>query len=69
MNVSWHDHRGTRQHAILTTDHPASSYGLPVVVRGGVAYGPAEVGPLSVIGEADPVLLDAARAAGYEVAG
>jgi hypothetical protein len=28
--------------AILTTDHAASSYGIPVLVLDGVAYGPAD---------------------------
>lgn len=30
----------------LTTEHAASSYGQPVAVFEGVAYGPAEIGPL-----------------------
>ena len=29
----------------LTTDHPASSYGQPVLVIGGQAYGPGDDGP------------------------
>lgn len=28
---------------VLTTDHPSSSYGLPVAVLGGQPYGPAEL--------------------------
>ncbi len=35
--------------AVLTTDHPASSYGLPVVVLRGEALGPAELGGELVI--------------------
>jgi hypothetical protein len=31
--------------AALTTDHPASSYGIPVLVMDGAAYGPADVVP------------------------
>lgn len=36
------------QEGVLTTDHAASSYGLPVLVAGGQVYGPSEVplGPL-----------------------
>lgn len=29
----------------LTTDHPASSYGLPVLVVDGEAYGPSDILP------------------------
>ena len=28
--------------AILTTEHAASSYGMPVLVVGGIAYGPGD---------------------------
>ena len=35
----------------VTTDHPASSYGLPVFVSAGVAYGSAEVGPLYMVND------------------
>jgi hypothetical protein len=35
---------GDRQDSVLTTDHPASSYGLPVVLDGeGGALGPADM--------------------------
>jgi len=47
----------------LTTEHATSSYGLPVVVVRGVAYGSAEV--LWVDGSAE-ALVEAARA-GYTV--
>lgn len=56
----------------LTTEDAASSHGLPVVVVGGTAYGPAEVGPVNTrpLGEDDvdeAALVEAARNAGYEV--
>jgi hypothetical protein len=66
----------------LTTDHPSSSHGLPVVVADdGQVLGPAEVAPLSV-GEWDDdlgddiyrrltaeqiALVEAARQAGYRI--
>jgi len=31
--------------AVLTTDHAASSYGVPVLVTLGAAYGPADILP------------------------
>lgn len=51
--------------ATLTTDHPASSYGLPVVILDGVAVGPAEC-PAIVWAESDE-LIEAARRAGYAI--
>lgn len=38
-----------RFEGILTTEHAASSYGIPVLFVDGVARGPAEVGELMVI--------------------
>lgn len=62
---------------VLTTDHAASSRGLPVVVHAGQALGPAEVGELTVsvyssLGHAvitaeQLALVQAARSAGYVV--
>lgn len=37
----------------LTTEHAASSHGLPVVVLDGIALGTGEVGPLAA-GESNP---------------
>lgn len=52
--------------ATLTTNHPASSYGLPVVVIDGVAHGSAEVASLD-LGDAPETIREAARRAGYQV--
>lgn len=42
LDVSWpQNHR----RGILTTDHPSSSYGLPVLVFDGQAHGPGELPP------------------------
>jgi len=35
----------------LTTDHPSSSYGLPVLVIDGQAYGPGDMTPLGPAAE------------------
>lgn len=56
---------------VLTTEHSASSYGIPVLVVDGVAYGSAEASgwrltPVSV--PEDLGLLLAARGAGYRIA-
>jgi hypothetical protein len=54
-----------------TTDHVASSYGLPVVVVDGVAYGPAEIGPVNMppYGTEDDLaaMHTGLQRAGYEV--
>lgn len=50
----------------LTREHASSSYGLPVVVRHGVALGPAELPGVLVVD--DPVEAGRAQAAGYRVA-
>lgn len=39
---------GVVRRGVLTTDHAASSQGLPVVVVDGVALGPADLGPHEV---------------------
>lgn len=54
------------QDAIITTNHPASSYGLPVVVLAGQARGSAEVGAVIMHGAPETVV-DAMRRAGYQV--
>jgi hypothetical protein len=51
------DFNGTRYHARLTTDHAASSFGLPVLVlrpqdepdAPGEAFGPAEAALLTLV--------------------
>jgi len=50
----------------MTTDHAASSYGQPVAVFDGTAYGPAEVGPLVAL-EDDGDMIERARSAGYTI--
>lgn len=59
---------------VLTMDHPASSYGLPVYVRSGesVALGTDEVGELTVLVDSIEipgwgVLYEAAVRAGYQI--
>ncbi len=58
---------------ILTDEHAASSYGLPVLVSNdGIVYGPGQCGPVNVppLDEDQPAevaLVEAARRAGYEV--
>ena len=59
---------GISEPATLTTDHAASSYGLPVVVtKRGEALGPADLDGELVI--EDPIAAGRAEAAGYRVAG
>lgn len=58
--------------AKLTTNHPVSSYGLPVVVIGDTGYGPADLNvkwPKYQINvpDKDHDAEDAARRAGYRV--
>lgn len=63
----------------LTTEHAASSHGIPVVVtRDGVALGSAECPPITIHRDNDDVSIgweaeidaanEAARAAGYRIA-
>lgn len=54
------------QPAPLATDHPQSSWGLPVVVIDGVAHGSAEVSSLD-LGDAPESIREAASRAGYKV--
>lgn len=54
--------------AILTTNHAASSWGQPVILLDGVPHGSAEVGSLD-LGDTPEAVAEAARRAGYEVAG
>lgn len=50
--------------ATLTTNHPQSSWGQPVVVIDGVAHGSAEVEALD-LGDAPESIREAASRAGY----
>jgi hypothetical protein len=52
----------------ITTEHPQSSHGQPVVAIGGEAYGPADIGGRHVIPpEGEDDLIKALDAAGYEM--
>lgn len=55
--------------AVLTTDHARSSRGLPVLLRDGRAYGPADLPGVTLVmsatNESDAALISAARAAGW----
>jgi len=64
--------RAEARYGVLTTEHAASSYGLPVVVVDGIAYGSAEVyGGLTMTHDEDLPLADEmitqAEAAGYRL--
>lgn len=74
------DDAATVRHVgVLTCDHAASSYGLPVVVMGdGTALGPADIDAPLGVGDPDVcadgevtrewiALCDAARAAGFRL--
>lgn len=47
----------------LTTEHSASSYGLPVVVLNGEPYGPGDLPPGEL--QVPTALIEAGRRAGY----
>ena len=55
--------------AVLTDEHSASSYGLPVVLVDGEPCGTAEVSCLCVSSECEPELTEAAVSAGFNVIG
>jgi len=57
---------GRLRTVLVTREHAASSYGLPVVVVDGAALGPAETDGVLVVD--DPVEAGRAEAAGYRVA-
>lgn len=66
--LTYFDNHGSE----LTTEHAASSYGMPVLVRGdGSVYGPADLKGvtlrLSATNAADAELIAPARAAGWSV--
>lgn len=72
VRVEW---PGNIRSASLTTEHATSSYGIPVLVMGGEALGPADLPPDSKVlvvwrkPRTGPVwaLVDAAIKAGYPV--
>ena len=53
----------------ITCDHPASSYGLPVRVYEGQAYGAADIAGLEIVAAADATVAEvrAAVAQGYPI--
>lgn len=54
--------------AVLTTGHPASSYGIPVLATpDGDAYGPAEAGAIFEVADATGEELDALADAGFYI--
>lgn len=55
--------------AVLTTDHPRSSYGLPVLIYKGHAYGPGDVRGVvvSLYNDTTVGVMAAARAAGWDI--
>jgi hypothetical protein len=57
--------------AELTTDHPASSYGMPVLVRDGTAYGPGDLPAVTIVlgntERSGSGFIASARAAGWTV--
>ncbi len=61
-------YNGVLYEAELTTEHSASSYGIPVLVIDGEAYGPGDfVGKEVLIVEADQDELEALAHAGYSI--
>jgi hypothetical protein len=46
VDVEWPGHH---ERGLLTTDHPQSSYGIPVLVIGGIAHGIADLPPGCVV--------------------
>ena len=58
---------GTKRSGALTTDNPASSYGQPVVVIDGTAYGSGDVASIS-LDDAPASISQRARDAGYATA-
>lgn len=62
ITVTMHD--GMTRSGTLTTESPASSYGLPVVVIGGLAYGSGDISDVDA-GDVPGGIRDAATRAGY----
>ncbi len=79
LTVRLVDAAGRRRRAYLTTDHAASSYGVPVLLLDGEPLGPGDLAPGTWIeppdrGSLTPrfevthwPIVDRARAAGYPV--
>lgn len=60
----------TDTEAMLTDEHAAASYGLPVLVYKGTAYGPGDLTlsePLTILPTTGVAAADAIRAAGWAV--
>jgi hypothetical protein len=57
--------------AIISDEHPSSSYGLPVLVKDGKAYGPSDLpGVRLILGNTDLTgaqFIESAEAAGWSV--
>ena len=54
--------------AELTDEHPTSSYGLPVLVKDGQAYGPADLPNVTIyLPDTQVTWIERARAAGWSV--
>jgi len=62
VTVTMHD--GRTRSGTLTTESSASSYGLPVVVIGGMAYGSGDISDVDA-GDVPGGIRDAATRAGY----
>lgn len=52
----------------LTTDHPRSNYGLPVLVLDGRAYGPGDLAGAVLLCDDHALTTGAALAAGFDCA-
>ena len=55
--------------ALVTTEQAESSYGLPVLVVNGQAYGAPEVEAVRMTADSDPAVLNLLDSAGYDVVG
>jgi hypothetical protein len=62
---------GRRHRARLTTEHPQSSYGRPVLVTGGSPLGTADLAfnSMYILAKDNPKASEALRKAGYDVVG
>lgn len=67
--IAWATEPLPQDGAYLTTEHAASSYGLPVLVKRGQAFGPGDIAPLALTltRRQDAAHGDAARGAGFTV--
>jgi len=72
LDLGWSFANYMEDHAaLLTTEHPTASRGLPVLVMEGVAYGPGDLPSVTlVIGNTErsgAAMIEPARAAGWRV--